>query len=302
MIGAGTTARTVGSIMDRLFVQILTPPDNQMAQVRLATNVDESTEQFIIGGFTVPEDQGLLRQGSILELGQELTRVVSYDEPRSIVTVTRGEYGTVPEGHQVPFLMNLNPPYTRAAVFEAVADNIIQLYPQLFTIKHEYVAAVSNGVYPLSDDLAVEVLSTTEDFESTFDLGGRIVDFHPIAGGRALVTKSSPGALWLRYRRRMGVPTSESDRLEDLGVDPRWAQIVVVGAAADLLVGRDVPQARTEWVQAVLEAENIRVGSRMSIAGGLRQYRNMLIQDAQAEMKAEYRPRVNIRTAINQVT
>ncbi len=100
----------------------------------------------------------------------------------------------------------------------------------------------------------------------------------------------------------MGVPTSESDRLEDLGVDPRWAQIVVVGAAADLLVGRDVPQARTEWVQAVLEAENIRVGSRMSIAGGLRQYRNMLIQDAQAEMKAEYRPRVNIRTAINQVT
>jgi len=51
----------------------------------------------------------------------------------------------------------------------------------------------------------------------------------------------------------------------------------------------------------VLEAENIRVGTRMSIAGGLRQYRNMLIDDFAKEMRAEYKPKVRMREA-NSVT
>jgi len=33
----------------------------------------------------------------------------------------------------------------------------------------------------------------------------------------------------------------------------------------------------------------------MSIAGGLRQYRNMLLADAQAEMAAEYKVRVHMK-------
>ena len=78
--------------------------------------------------------------------------------------------------------------------------------------------------------------------------------------------------------------------------------IVVYGVAGDLLVGRDVTAAQTEWVQSVLEAENIRVGTRMSIAGGLRQYRNMLLRQAQAEMKNEYRTKVRMRPAMRQLT
>lgn len=113
-----------------------------------------------------------------------------------------------------------------------------------------------------------------------------------MVGGRALISPPGYSTVWLRYRRRMGRAVSELDTLESLGVDDRWLQIVVVGVAADLLAGRDVPQERSEWVQSVLEAENIRIGSRMSIAGGLRQYRNMLMRDAMGEMKAEYRLRV----------
>jgi len=299
MIGAGAGARTVGSIIDRLLVQVLTPPDGQGAQVELAADVtDTMSGQILLGSFTVPEDEWLLRQGSLLELGQELVRVISYNETSHIVTVTRGEYGTEATTHQRPLLINLSPPYPRAVVFEAVADNIIQLYPSLFTVGQLYLTPISDGAYPIEDPLAVEVLSVTEDFTSTRDMGGKIVDFHPLVGGRTLVTDSDAGSVWLRYRRRMARATSESDLLAEIGVDDRWLQIVLVGAAADLMVGRDVPEMKTEWVRSVLEAENIRVGTRMSIAGGLRQYRDILMREAMAEQKAEYRPRVQMRPVI----
>ncbi len=114
-VGAGTTSYTVKSIMDRLFMTYLTPPDDQYAQVSLALDVNDSTQEVRLGKFTIPEDEALLRQGSILELDQELVRVVTYDATSGAVTVIRGEYGTVPVAHTQPLLMNLNPPYTRAA-------------------------------------------------------------------------------------------------------------------------------------------------------------------------------------------
>jgi len=295
---------TIGDVIERLYVQYLTPPDDQGMQVRLGAAITDDTVQTItLGGFTIPEDEALLRQGSLLEIDQELVRVVSYDELAGSVTVTRGEYGTTPTSHTIPNLMQLNPAYARFAVFNAVADNIITLYPKLFTTAQEYIPAVSGGVYPVGDGLAVEILSAWgEGWSGSRDIHAEVVDFHQLAGGRAFITNHQGGGpLWFRYRRRMNKATDETDTLDDLGVDERWVNIVLAGAAADLIVGRDVPAAQSEWVKNVLEAESIRVGSRMSIAGGLRQYRNMLLDDASQEMKAEYKPKIQMNNAFKSV-
>ena len=127
------------------------------------------------------------------------------------------------------------------------------------------------------------------------DISARIVDYHPSVGGRAVILGANIGSFWIRYRRRMLVPTSPTDTLESVGVDERWVTAVMAGAAADLLVGRDLPAARTEWVKSVLEAENIKVGTRMSLSGGLRQYRNGLVDDFAQEMNAEYPPKIHYR-------
>lgn len=292
---------TVGSVIERLYRQYLTPPDDQGIQVRLGSAItDDTSETITLGGFTIPEDEALLRQGSILEIDQELVRVVTYDDATGSVTVTRGEFGTTPTSHTIPKLMQLNPPFNRASVFETVADNIITLYPKLFTTGQEYIPSLSNGVYPAGDDLAVEVLSVWgEGWSGTTDIHAEVVDFHQLTGGRSFVVASGgmAGPLWFRYRRRMDKATSEDDKLKDLGVDERWVNIIMTGAAADLLVGRDIPAAQTEWVKNVLEAESIRVGTRMSIGGGLRQYRNLLLTDAAAEMRGEYKPKVRMRSA-----
>jgi len=303
MIGAGASDYTVGSIMERLYLQALTPPDNQAMLVRLGAAVTTTTQdEIILGGFSIVEDEALLRQGALLELEQELVRVLDYDAATSTVLVTRGAEGTIASTYELPLLMTLNPSYPRATVFEVVADNIIQLYPKVFTTSEELLSPVTERVFSVPDDLAVTVLSIWPgDFSSAQEIHGEIVDFHPMTGGRALITNVWGGQVWLRYRRRMAKATAESDLLADLGVDERWVMIVLAGAAADLLVGRDLTAAQTEWVKNTLEAENIRVGTRVSLAGGMRQYRNQLLDNASAEMKAEYRPKVRMRNAMREV-
>jgi hypothetical protein len=142
----------------------------------------------------------------------------------------------------------------------------------------------------MNDDLAVEVVSVWDgSFSRQRDVNAKIVDYHPAVGGRALLSNVPLGDLWVRYRRRMGNVTSESQTLEEIGMDARWVGIVMVGAAADLFAGRDLPASQVEWVSAVLQAENIEVGTRASLAVGLARYRQLLLERAQAEMQAEYK-------------
>lgn len=294
---------TIAKVIDRLMIQWLTPADDQSAQVRLGASItDAAGTSILLGGFTIPEDEALLRQGSILSIERELVRVVSYDQTAGTIEVTRGEYSSTPTAHATPLLMELNPPYPRYTVFEAVADNIITLYPRLFTARTEYLTTVSSNVLAVPDELAVEITSMWQgDFTSVADVDGEMVDYHPAASGRAIILATPMSTAWVRYKRRMGKATSEDDTLEDLGVDDRWVNIVMAGAAADLLAGRDIAAVESEWIKSVLEAENIRVGSRMSIAGGLRQYRNMLLDDASKEMKGEYKVKVHMNQAGMQV-
>jgi hypothetical protein len=158
------------------------------------------------------------------------------------------------------------------------------------------MVAVGNNVFPINDDLAVSPIEIWDGAlaETRTEIEGRIVSYHPLVGQRALLTGGSSGVVWMRYRRRMGVATDESDVLEDLGVDDRWINIVIIGAAASLFSGRDIPASHTEFISATLEAQNIRVGTRLSIAGGLHQYRNMLLSDAAKEMKAEDSQKIKV--------
>ena len=155
MVGQGTSAYTVGSIIDRLLQTILTPPDAQAAQVPLTESIDATQETLKVGNFTVPEDESLFRMGSLIEGQQELMRVVEFNATTRDVVMTRGEYGTVPVAHTSPLLLTVNPVYTRASIFESVADNLITLYPKLFTTSSELLSSVTSGVFPIGDELAV---------------------------------------------------------------------------------------------------------------------------------------------------
>lgn len=295
----------IKTLLDRLYRTYLEPPDYRPIEVQLTgpLTADENDNVITFSGFVVPEDQDLLKIGSLLEVDQELMQVLSYDLSTSQAGVIRGYLSTPLTSYGVEKVIGkLAPSYPRSSVFEAVADNIIQLYPKLYSVNAANLVTINGNIAGIEDPLAVEVVEVwSDDFSSTVDHDARIVDFHPAVGGRAIITNMNRGSIWARYRRRFGKATSEADTLASLGVDDRWVSIVMAGAAGDLMAGRDIPAAQTEWVQQVLEAESIQVGQRTSVAVGLARYRELLITRAESEMSAEYRPKVHMRNPWKQV-
>lgn len=279
---------TIKQLSDRLFVQMLTPPDAQYAQVQLAQDMLAGDTTMVLGDFTIVEDENLLRQGAIVEVESELFRVIDWDYSTRVATVRGGQYSTTPAAHTVPLLATLNPAFTQQTVFEALRDNIIQLYPRLFTVRTVELTSVAGNVFPVDDDLIVEVIEAwPEQAMTDTDIDARVVSYHPQADSRAIITNVSLDVGWFRYRRRMAVATSPDDALEDLGVDDVWAMIVMVGAAADLFAGRDLPASTVQWVGGVLQAEGIPVGTRSSLSVGLARYRELLIARFAKETRGE---------------
>lgn len=293
---------TVGAVIDRLFRTYLEPPNHQPATARLASDYTAGDPTLELTDFAVPEDEELVRNGVHLEVNAEIFEVTSYDELSSTATVNLeddSKMGTTATSHSEGARVKLAPPFARMSVFESVADNIITLYPRLYQVTTAEVVAVHGGVCPIDDPLAVEVVEAwTEGWEGTTDIDARIVDYHPHTGGRALVANLQVGDVWVKYRKRFGDAASEADTLAALGVEPRWVRIVMVGACADLMAGRDLPASHTDWVEQVLEAENIPVGTRGSIAQRCAQYKEYLIEDAKKEMRAEYRAKTHMRPSV----
>ncbi|GAG06966.1 unnamed protein product, partial [marine sediment metagenome] len=221
---------TVGAVIDRIYRTMLTPPDYQPAGTPLLGDIDATQTTLRLSTFAIIEDEQLLRTGTIIEIGAELMRVAAYIPSSRDATVERAVYGTVATAHLNGAYVILAPSYPRQSVFEAVADNIITLYPKLWTTSAENLISIAGNVAGVPDDLAVEVLTVWPNgWTNTIDLDARIVDYHPAVGGRAVVTNVDAGDIWLRYRRRMGKATAETDVLEELGVDERWVNIIMAG-------------------------------------------------------------------------
>lgn len=291
---------TVGAVLDRLYRTYLEPPDYQPVLALLSSSVNDITTSIPIASFTVPEDEQLLRINSLLECERELMRITAYDGASKTATVVRGVEGTTADAHSTDDVVKINPPFPRESAFQAVADNILTLHPTLYTVLTKNISAANGNIGGIDDNLAIDVIEIWPDHWNISDenFDARIVDYHPAVGGRAVITNIWTGAFWIKYRRRMGTATAETNTLDDLGVDERWSNIVMAGAAADLLVGRDISRSHTEWVGQVLEAESIRVGTRQSIGFGLAQYRDLLLKRAGREMSAEYKPKVHMRNAL----
>lgn len=281
---------TVQDVLARLFRTYLYPPDYQPATTFLATPVSDDVDPiWQLGEFAVPEDENLVRQGSIIEVGAELAIIRQYNEDTNTVGVERGVYETPTSAHATGDPVILSPPYSRYSAFQSIGDNIITLSPKLYTVTAQNLVEVTAGVAGVGDDLAVSVESVWRgNFQLTPDVMAKIVDYHPAVGGRALLCSVPTGNLWVRYRRRMVRPTTEAATLDSLGVDEAWANIIIVGVAADLFAGRDLPASQVEWVSQVLQAENIEVGTRSSLSNGLARYRELLINRAASEMDQEY--------------
>ena len=136
----------VGTLVDRIYRDYLNKPDDLAAFSRLdgAMTDSQNTLSYEDGLFST-EEENLLGNGAIVEVGLELMLVTSANTSTRVLSVSRGYSGTTAAAHNDKDNIFINPTFPRKSVFDATADNIERLYPTLWNVTTTNVT--SNATY-----------------------------------------------------------------------------------------------------------------------------------------------------------
>ena len=123
----------IGNLVDRTYREYLEPMDDVVSYTTLSTSMNDSVTSVVFNGDLLSvEEEDALDAGAIIEIGQELLICTDLNAVTNTITVTRAARGTTAASHTAGDLIKIAPPFPRKNVFDAVCDQIKNLYPTLF--------------------------------------------------------------------------------------------------------------------------------------------------------------------------
>ena len=127
----------IGDLVDRTFREYLEPMDDIVSYTTLSTGIDASATEVVFDGDLLSvEEEDALDAGTIIEVGQELMLCKDLNSVTNTITVVRGARGTTAAAHTAEDLIKIAPPFPRKNVFDAVCDQIKNLYQLYLLQKH----------------------------------------------------------------------------------------------------------------------------------------------------------------------
>lgn len=295
---------TIGAIVNRLYREYLEPIDEIISQAPLAASITDVANTMTHDDVLAPEEQSRISVGVVVEIGLEQIMVLGYDTNTRIMTpLTRGYGGTTPAAHTLADPVRISPTYTRQAALDAVSDTVDGLWPDLWTVAQDEAIYFGNGIWILPDSAAVEVLSAWTTGSSGWAAVTAVIQpSMPIyTDGVPIIAEAEQGQrLMVTYRKRLTRPTAEADTLATLGIDTAWTQIVMLGAAASLLAGRELERETTEYLSQILEASEpgAELGRRSSVATTLLRVQAVHLDRAKRQLRTQYPPHVVMNRVI----
>ena len=290
----------VSTLVDRIYRDFLNKPDDLPAFSRLDGSIDDSTTSVVYeAGLFSTEEENLLGAGGLIEIGQELMLVTNANTSTRTLTVARGFKGTTASSHSDNATMTLNPTFPRKSVFDAVADNIVRLYPSLYNVTTTSVT--SGSTYAEVPASTVEILTSyiqNSGGEKYTSAGVELLrDFPPSSTNTAVqfYNTSTGKTVYLVVKRKFIRPTDETvDLATDCLIADEYEQIVMVGAVADVVGATDVDATTQEFITERLAAENYPVGSGERLRNALLRLRSLLIDEARGNLRSLYPAPVSI--------
>ena len=290
----------VSTLVDRIYRDFLNKPDDLAAFSRLDGSITNSDTSLIYeDNLFSSEEENLLDGGALIEIDQELMLVTSSNTSTRTLTVARGYAGTTAAAHSDNTTLYINPTFPRKSVFDAVADNIVRLYPSLYNVTTTSVTSASTYVeVPAS---TVEVLTSyvqNSSGELYTSAGIELLrDFPPSSTNTAVqfYNTSTGKTVYLVVKRKFVRPTSETDDLAtDCLISDEYQQIVMIGAVADMVGATDIDATTQEFITERLAAENYPVGSGERLRNALLRLRSLLIDEARGNLRSLYPAPVSI--------
>ena len=290
----------VSTLVDRIYRDFLNKPDDLAAFSRLEGAItDSDTSLTYEDGLFSVEEENLLEAGALVEIDQELMLVTDANPSTRVLTVSRGYAGTTAAAHSDKDNIFLNPTFPRKSVFDAVADNIVRLYPSLYNVTTTNVT--SNSTYAEVPASTVEVLTSyvqNASGEQYTSAGIELLrDFPPSTTNTAVqfFNTTNGKTVHLVVKRKFVRPTSETvDLATDCLISDEYEQIVMVGAVADIVGATDIDATTQEFITEKLAAESYPVGSGERLRNALLRLRSLLIDEARGNLRSLYPAPVSI--------
>tara|TARA_R100001079_G_scaffold110114_1_gene84597 strand:+ start:272 stop:1282 length:1011 start_codon:yes stop_codon:yes gene_type:complete len=324
---------TIRNLIDRTFREYLEPADELTSYTSVASTLSSAaTTLSFDADLLTQEEEDVMDAGTILEIDQELLYCTGLDTTNNVVTVVRGVRGTTADSHDVGAIVKIAPSFTRLAVFEAVKDQINNLFPTLFAVETKELSSstgytlIGSHDAPGDGNYLVSILSAISqytDFASGSDSTG--VSFLPVtcslvelpnpftftdADGvsRTITYTTGPNVVhavqfsgiaqgqtaFVTFKKKFIEPTAESNTLVSIGLEPEYEPIIMAGVAAQLMAGKDIPSATTQYITEQMAVSGYPVGSSNSIRNSLLQYQQLLINQARKYLRAKYPESVSV--------
>ena len=321
---------TIGDLVDRVYREYLEPMDDLTSYTTLTTEVNSSATSIVFDGdLLTQEEEDAMDAGTIIECEQELMRCTALDTVNNTVTVVRGVLGTTAATHVVGKVIKIAPVFPRKNVFDAVCDQIKNLYPTLFAVETKSITS-KVGYIPLNGSTdnhlvaPIKAISQYTDFSAGSDETGTVfagvatelVDLpNPFTytdadGVSQTITYSNNGpnnvkavqvynvnaghTVFITFKKKFVTPTAEADTLATVGLEDEYEPIIMAGVAAQLIAGRDIPTATADYITDQMGVNNFPVNSATSIRNSLLQYQRALVQQARKDLRARYPEPVTI--------
>jgi len=326
----------IAGLIDRVFREYLEPMDDLNSYTAIAAGAGtlsaSATTVTFNGDLLTQEEKDAMDAGTIIECEQELMYCTDLDTVNNQVTVVRGALGTTAATHAEGKVIKISPVFTRKAVFDAVVDQINNLFPTLFAVDTQSITTGTGytliGDYssPGTHNYIVSILgaiSQYTDFSAGSDTTG--VNFSPVTCSlvelpnpftytdsdgvsRTMTYSTGPSQVhaiqfagiasghtaYVTFKKKFIEPTSESDTLATIGLEDEYEPIIMAGVAAQLIAGRDIPAATTDYISDQLAVSNYPVGSTNSVRNSLLQYQQLLINQSRKYLRAKYPEAVSV--------
>ena len=324
---------TIGDLVDRTFREYLEPMDDLVSYTTLSSGINTTATSITFNGDLLSvEEEDALDAGTVVEINQELMIATDLNTVTNTVTVTRGARGTTAATHSQGDLIKIAPPFPRKVVFDAVVDQINNLFPTLFAVETQSVTVGTGytllGSYdsPGNNNYLVSILNAISqytDFSAGSDTTG--VNFSPVVSSlvelpnpftytdsdgvsRTITYTTGPSVVHaiqfsgisqghtahVTFKKKFIEPTNEDTTLATVGLEQEYVPIIMVGVAAQMMAGRDIPAATADYITDQMAIQAFPVSSANSIRNSLLQYQQLLINQARKYLRAKYPEAVSI--------
>ena len=291
----------VSTLVDRIYRDFLNKPDDLSAFSRLDGAMSDTTGTTLTyeSGLFSSEEENLLGNGALVEVDQELMLVTAANTSTRTLTVSRGYSGTTAATHADKTNIFINPTFPRKSVFDAVADNIVRLYPALYNVTTTNVT--SSSTFAEVPATTVEILTSyvqNASGEQYTSAGIELLKNFPPSSTNTAVqfyNTSNGKTVNLVVKRKFVRPTAETDDLSTACfLEDEYEQIVMVGAVADIMGATDVDASTQEFITEKLAAESYPIGSGERLRNALLRLRSLLIDEARGNLRSLYPAPVSI--------